>query len=60
MHPSVIAVVIPVCNAGRFTNEWIDSAGAQRTLRWECLFVDDGSTDETPSRLAAYRDPRIR
>lgn len=24
------------------------------------MIVDDGSTDETPSRPAAYRDPRIR
>jgi glycosyltransferase involved in cell wall biosynthesis len=52
--------VIPAYNAGRFINEAIDSARAQTTSQWECVIVDDGSTDETPSRLAAYRDPRIR
>jgi glycosyltransferase involved in cell wall biosynthesis len=60
MHTPAIAVVIPVYNAGRFINESIDSVRAQTTSQWECMIVDDGSTDETPSRLAAYRDPRIR
>lgn len=60
MHTSAIAVVIPVHNAGRFINESIDSVRAQTTSQWECMIVDDGSTDETPSRLTAYRDPRIR
>lgn len=60
MHTPAITVVIPVYNAGRFINESIDSVRAQTTSQWECMIVDDGSTDETPSRLAAYRDPRIR
>ena len=33
---------------------------AQTTSQWECMIGGNGSTDETPSRLAAYRDPRIR
>ena len=60
MHTSAIAVVIPVYNAGRFIDESIDSVRAQTTPQWEFMIVDDGSTDETPSRLAAFRDPRIR
>lgn len=60
MHTPAIAVVIPAYNAGRFINEAIESVRAQTTSQWECVIVDDGSTDETPSRLAAYRDPRIR
>lgn len=60
MHTPAIAVVIPVYNAGRFIDESIDSVRAQKTSQWECMIVDDGSTDETPSRLAAYRDPHIR
>ena len=60
MHTPAVVVVIPVYNAGRFINESIDSARAQTTLQWECMIVDDGSTDEPPSRLAAYREPRIR
>ena len=60
MHTPAIAVVIPAYNAGRFIGEAIESVRAQTTSQWECMIVDDGSTDETPSRLAAYRDPRIR
>jgi glycosyltransferase involved in cell wall biosynthesis len=60
MHTPAIAVVIPAFNAGRFLNEAIDSVRAQTITQWECLIVDDGSTDDTPSRLAAYRDSRIR
>ena len=60
MHAPAIAVVIPAYNAGRFIGEAIESVRAQTISQWECVIVDDGSTDETPSRLAAYRDPRIR
>lgn len=60
MHTPAIAVVIPAYNACRFMHETIEGVGAQTTSQWECVIVDDGSTDETPSRLAAYRDPRIR
>jgi glycosyltransferase involved in cell wall biosynthesis len=60
MHEPVIAIVIPAYNAGRFVTEAIESVRAQTTSQWECVIVDDGSTDETPSRLAACRDPRIR
>jgi glycosyltransferase involved in cell wall biosynthesis len=55
-----VAVVIPTYNAGRFVSEAIESVRAQTTSQWECMIVDDGSTDETLSRLAAYRDSRIR
>lgn len=55
-----IAIVIPACNAGRFLNEAIDSVRAQTIMQWDCMIVDDGSTDDIPSRLAAYRDSRIR
>lgn len=55
-----IAVAIYAYNAGRFINEAIESARAQTTWQWECIIVDDGSTDETPSRLATNRDPRNR
>lgn len=60
MHKAAIAIVIPAYNAGRFLNEAIESVRAQTITQWECVIVDDGSTDKTPSRLAAYRDPRMR
>jgi len=60
MHTPAIAIVVPAYNASRFINEAIDSVRAQTITQWECVIVDDGSTDDTPSQLAAYRDSRIR
>jgi len=60
MLTPTIGVVIPAYNASRFINEAIDSVRAQTITQWECVIVDDGSNDDTPSRLAAYRDSRIR
>jgi len=60
MDKAAIAVVIPAYNPGRFLNEAIESVLAQTITQWECVIVDDGSTDDTPSRLAAYRDSRIQ
>lgn len=51
--PSV-TVVIPTYNGARFLRDAIDSALAQTWKDLEVLVIDDGSTDETPSVLAAY------
>ena len=60
MSEAVIGVVIPAYNASCFLAETIESVLAQTFDKWECLIVDDGSTDETPGLLNTYRDPRIR
>jgi glycosyltransferase involved in cell wall biosynthesis len=51
-----------VYNCERFVAEAIDSVLAQTMSDFEFIIVDDGSTDTTPSILAAYRemDSRIR
>lgn len=48
-----VTVVVPVYNPGHHIEPLIDSLAAQ-TLppeEFEAIFVDDGSTDETPDRL---------
>lgn len=60
MPTPAIAVVIPAYNANPFIGEAIDSVRAQTITQWECVVVDDGSTDGTSSRLAACSDARIR
>ena len=59
MPEAAIGVVIPAYNAGPFLTEAIESVRAQTLSNWECIIVDDGSTDETPCLLKSFRDPRI-
>jgi glycosyltransferase involved in cell wall biosynthesis len=56
-----VSVVVPAYNLARFLGAALDSALAQEWPRdaLEVLVVDDGSSDDTPSVLAAYGD-RIR
>jgi glycosyltransferase involved in cell wall biosynthesis len=55
-----ITVVIPTRNRWRLLSAAVASALAQEEVDIEVAIVDDGSTDETPARLAELRDPRIR
>jgi len=59
-----ITVVVPVFNPGRHIESLVDSL-AEQTLppeEFEVVFVDDGSTDETPARLdqIARERPNVR
>ena len=46
-------MIVPVHNPGKFIEACIDSLLGQSLARnqYEVIFVDDGSTDETPARL---------
>ena len=57
-----ISVVIPVYNAERHVRSALDSVLGQVCSDWECICVDDGSTDGSAAILDEYaaRDPRIR
>lgn len=60
-RPSV-SIVIPAFNRARFLGETLESVRVQSLRDWECIIVDDGSTDDTPALAAEYanRDPRFR
>jgi glycosyltransferase involved in cell wall biosynthesis len=55
-----VSVVIPAYNAERFLAETLDSVLAQTWTDFECIVVDDGSTDSTAQIIQAVSDPRIR
>jgi glycosyltransferase involved in cell wall biosynthesis len=57
-----VTVVIPSYNYGRFVGQTIESVQAQTYQNWECIVVDDGSTDNTREVVESYarKDKRIR
>lgn len=50
---------MPVYNGERFIVDAIDSLLSQTQQDWELIVVDDGSSDNTPSLLQRYTEPRI-
>lgn len=55
-----ITVLMSVYNGARYLDAAIQSILCQTWSDFELLVVDDGSTDDTPDRLASYRDERVR
>lgn len=57
-----IAIVIPVYNRQALVKDALDSVLAQSYSDWECIVVDDGSTDNTWQVLQEYaaKDERIK
>lgn len=56
------SIVVPAYNASATLSETLDSMLAQQYPDWECVVVDDGSTDATASITEAYvaRDARFK
>ncbi len=59
---SKFSVIIPVFNAAAHLRECLDSVLAQSVAEWECICVNDGSSDESEGILDAYAktDSRFR
>lgn len=47
MNTPVISIIIPVYNAENFLRQCLDSIIVQTYQKWECILVDDGSTDNS-------------
>ena len=46
-----ISVIVPVYNTEKYLRRCLDSIAAQTFADWECICVDDGSTDESGAGL---------
>lgn len=57
-----VSIVIPAYNCAEYVEETFNSIKAQTHTNWEVIFVNDGSTDKTPSVLEelAKGDKRIK
>lgn len=59
MTSPLVSVIIATYNSGRYLQDAIDSILAQTVPDLELLVIDDGSTDDTRSRVAEISDPRL-
>jgi glycosyltransferase involved in cell wall biosynthesis len=58
----LVSVIVPTYNYGRFIGETLECLRAQTYANWECIIVDDGSTDDTAEQVARFmeRDARFK
>lgn len=54
MKTSLVTIIIPTYNRSHLIGETLDSVVAQTYQNWECIVVDDGSTDYTEELLEFY------
>ena len=56
------SIIVPVYNVAPYLRECLDSVCRQSLTDWECICVDDGSTDGSDLILDEYatKDPRFR
>ncbi len=50
-----VTVYVPCHQYGRFVDQCLQSLARQTLKSWEAILVDDGSSDDTPQRLEAFR-----
>lgn len=51
---NLISVIIPTFNRASLIGETLDSVLSQTYNNWECIIVDDGSTDGTKEAIEVY------
>lgn len=54
-----VSVVMSAYNCGQYISEAIESILEQDFLNFELIIVDDGSTDDTLTKIIAYKDSRL-
>jgi len=62
MKQKLISVIIPIYNYGHFIPDTLNCLINQSYIYWECIVIDDGSTDNTKEVVASFieKDDRIK
>ncbi|MEN3325777.1 MAG: hypothetical protein V7638_584 [Acidobacteriota bacterium] len=56
----LVSVIVPTYNYGRFIAETLECLRAQTYVNWECIIIDDGSTDDTAERVSRFIEQDTR
>ncbi|GGH46001.1 glycosyltransferase family 2 protein [Mangrovimonas yunxiaonensis] len=57
---SLISIIIPTYNRAHLIGETVESIQNQTYEQWECIIVDDGSTDDTEEVVLKYIEKDMR
>ena len=62
MNKGLVSVIMPCFNQGNYLPEALESIIGQTYPNWECIIIDDGSTDHSEKVAKEYcqKDSRIR
>lgn len=62
MEEPLVSIIVPVFNRAHLVFDALDSILSQTYSNWECIVVDDGSTDNTWDVIDSYakKDSRIK
>lgn len=55
-----VSIVMPVYNSSDYLEEAITSMLKQTYTDFECIVINDGSTDDSDAVVRSFRDPRLR
>lgn len=57
-----ISIIVPLYNQAQYIEECLDAVIAQTFENWECIIINDGSTDDSAAKVAPYvqEDARFR
>lgn len=58
----IVSIIIPAYNCGQYLAETLDSVLEQTYKSWECIIINDGSTDDTAKLAQEYcnKNPQIK
>lgn len=57
----LVSIIIPCYNQAKYLNETLESVCKQTYTNWECIIVDDGSSDDSATIISGFtkKDPRF-